>query len=118
MNVQEAIIAFSQSEKIKSSLIWISQSLDMLQSFPAEDRRGGEKMIKTITEMVAYEIHIAKRVTKEDSWTDVEKHVDMALVMIRSGVPHEGAFHLSRAMTHVTSIGHHAMSFLKAQKML
>ncbi len=76
MNIKEAIIAFSQSEKIKSGLIWISQSLEMLQSFPEEKKgRAGKKMIKAITDMIAYEIHIAKRVAKDDSWTPVRFQV-------------------------------------------
>ena len=33
MKTQEAVLAFSQSEKIKSGIIWISQVLEFLTGF-------------------------------------------------------------------------------------
>ena len=118
MTVQEAVMAFSQSEKIKSGLIWISQALAMLEGIGEPEKQGGEKIIKAIINMVLQEVALAKRVAGDASWEDIEKSVDQAVVMINSGVGSESVFHLTRALSQVTSIGHRSMSFLKEERLL
>lgn len=115
MKIQQAIMAFSQSEKIKSGLIWVSQGLDILNSLPEKERQGAEKMIRSILNIIANEIHLARRVAQDASWNDAEKDIHMAIVMINSRVAHEAVFHLTRALSHVTSIGQRSLSFLKEQ---
>ena len=118
MNKQEAIIAFSQSEKIKSGLIWISQTLEIYTGLLGMDRQGAEKVIGAIVGMIAHEVHLAGRLTKDSAWQDVEKHIDMALVMINSQVVQESGFHLTRALSQVTSIGQRSLSLLKEEGLL
>ena len=38
MEVDKAIMAFSQSEKVKAGLIWISQVLEILRGMPDQER--------------------------------------------------------------------------------
>ena len=45
MKVRDAIMAFSQSEKIKAGLIWVSQSLQFLKTLPEPEKRGAEKSL-------------------------------------------------------------------------
>jgi len=45
MEISKSIMAFSQSEKIKSGLIWISQALEMLQGLSSTEKGGGEKSL-------------------------------------------------------------------------
>jgi RNA:NAD 2'-phosphotransferase (TPT1/KptA family) len=118
MNKQKAIIAFSQSEKIKAGLIWISQTLEIYTGLPGTDRQGAEKVIKAIVGMIAHEVHLAGRITEESTWKDVEKHIDMALVMINSQVLQESGFHLTRALSQVTSIAQRSLTFLKEEGLL
>ena len=118
MNTQEAIIAFSQSEKIKSGLIWMSQTLEMYTGLPGTDRQGAGQVIKTIVGMIAHEVHLAEKITKDPAWHDVEKHIDMALIMINSQVVQESGFHLTRALSQVTGIGQRAMTVLKEEGLL
>lgn len=118
MEVQETIIAFSQSEKIKSGLIWVSQALQMLNGLQAPEKRGAEKTTKAIIGMIAHEIQLGKNVTGDVSWDEVLKHIDKALVMINSGVASEAVVHLTQALSQVTSIGHRSMSFLKEKGFL
>ena len=49
MNTREAIIAFSQSEKIKAGLIWTSQAIQSFQSGDTSDHPGAEKVITIFT---------------------------------------------------------------------
>ncbi|OQX21066.1 MAG: hypothetical protein BWK80_34535 [Desulfobacteraceae bacterium IS3] len=113
MDSYEAFIAFSQSEKIKSALIWISHSLEQLSSFSAGEKQGAEKIIRTLLGMIAHETHLSRRLARGETWKEVAKHIDQAMVMIYSGVPQEATFHLTRALTQVTSISHESMSVLK-----
>jgi hypothetical protein len=118
MTPRKAILSFSQSEKSKSVLIWISQILETFRDCPASDTRSVETILLPLIEMIRHEIHVSGNLTGDTSWTNAEKHINTAVTMIRSGVPHEGAFHLSRALTHITSIGNRAMSWLKTQALL
>ena len=118
MEVQDTIIAFSQSEKIKSGLIWVSQALQMLDGLQEPEKRGAEKTTKAIIGMIAHEIQLGKNVTGDVSWDEVLKHIDKALVMINSGVAAEAVVHLTQALSQVTSIGHRSMSFLMEKGLL
>lgn len=118
MNTQKAIIAFSQSEKIKCGLIWASQILEVYMGLPRMDQQGAERMIKEIVGMIAHEVRLARNLVKDTTWDDVEKHMDMAMVMINSQVVHESGFHLTRALSQVTSIGQRSLSVLKKEGLL
>lgn len=118
MNVQEAIMAFAQSEKIKSGLIWISQALGLLEGLDWAERQGGEKAVRAIVDMIAHEVQLAKNVTGDVSWGDVDRHLDQAVVMINSGVASESVIHITKALSQVTSVGYRSMSFLKEQGLL
>ena len=118
MNVPAAIIAFSQSEKIKSGLIWINQTLELLPGLSTTEQQGAEKVIKTMIDMIAQEIHVARNLTKDDSLNDIEKHMDMALVMINSQMTSETGYHLTQALTRVTSLGQRSMTVLKEKGLL
>ena len=118
MNRQKAIIAFSQSEKIKAGLIWMSQTVEIYNSISGMDRQGAEKIIKAVIGMIAHEVHLASRITGDETWKDVEKHIDMALIMINSQVLQESGFHLTRALSQVTSIGQRSLTVLKEEGLL
>lgn len=113
MEVKEAITAFSQSEKIKSSIIWASQAVEAFIGLSEEEKQGAVRIIRVVISMIGHEIHLCKKSAPHELWADVEKSVDMALVMIDSNVAHESVFHLTQALTKVTSIGHQSLTFLK-----
>lgn len=118
MEVQEAIIAFSQSEKIKSGLIWVSQALQVLNSLQEPEKRGAETTAKAIIGMIVHEIQLGKNVTGDLTWDEVLRHIDKAMVMFNSGVASEAVVHLTQALSQVTSIGHRSMSFLQEKGFL
>ncbi len=118
METQKAIIAFSQSEKIKSGLIWVSQAIQMLNGLQEPEKRGAEKTTKAIIEMIVHEIQLGKNVTGDVTWDEVLRYIDKALVMINSGVAAEAVVHLTQALSQVTSIGHRSMTFLKGEGLL
>lgn len=118
MNLQAAIITFSQSEKIKCGIIWLNQSLEVLSGLSGSELQGAEKIIKAMIGMIAHEISIARNLTKDPTWDDVEKHVDMAQVMVNSHVAREAGFHLTKALTQVTSMGHRSLTALKDEGLL
>jgi hypothetical protein len=118
MEINEAIMAFSQSEKIKAGAIWISQALELLQELPEGEKKGGEKMVNALLKMIVHEIKLAGSLARNERWDDIQPHIDRALTMVNSGVGEEAAIHLSKALSKTTNIGHHAMSFLKEKGML
>jgi len=118
MNTQEAIMAFSQSEKVKSGIIWASQALELLRGLPTPERPGAEKTIKLKIDMIVQEIRLAKNVTGNPAWDDIEAVLDQAMVMINSGVAPESVVHLTQALSRVTSIGQRSMSFLKEKGLI
>ena len=118
METKQAIMAFSQSEKIKSGLIWISHSLEMLGGLPEPEKKGAEKLINAIINMIVHEIRLAGALVEEEPWKEIEKGIEQAIVMINSGVGSEAVPQLTRALSQVTTIGHRAMSFLKEKGLL
>jgi hypothetical protein len=118
MHVNQAIIAFSQSEKLKSGIIWASQIIEMYIALSESEKPGAERVLKTLINMIAAEVHVAKKAAPHDVWQDVEKDIDTALVMLNSGVPHEAGYHLTQALTKVTTIGQQSMTFLTEEGLL
>jgi len=118
MKVQSAIMALVQSEKIKSGLIWISQALELMANLPEKDKQGTEKMVRNFMNFILIEVHIAKQAAPNKAWEEIEKNIDLAIIMINSGVPQESIYHLTRALSHVTNIGQRSMSYLKKEGFL
>jgi len=115
MNISEAILSFSQSEKIKSGLIWAIHLSEMRESIPQNQRKGAEKILEILIDMIGHEIQLTGNMIREKAWVEAEQSINMALVMIRSKVPEESSFHLTNAISRVTSLGQRAMTYLKDQ---
>ncbi|MDZ7581181.1 MAG: hypothetical protein U5R30_11300 [Deltaproteobacteria bacterium] len=118
MDTKAAILAFSQSEKIKSGIIWVTQALGVLTGLPEKNRKSAERIAHVFIGSMLRDVHLAVKVTAEPKWRDVEKNIDLALVMLDSGVSQEAVYHLTRALSHVTDIGQRSMSHLKEQGLL
>jgi hypothetical protein len=113
MNASEAIMAFSQSEKIKTGLIMIAGSLELLKNLAGEEKRGASRIIYMDLSMLGHEVGLAKVVTGHEEWNEVERFLNKALVMFDSGIGEEALIHVSRALSQVTNIGQQSMSYLK-----
>ena len=118
MQIRDAITTFSQSEKIKGGLIWATQIIEIYNALPKSETVGAAKIIKALVGMVGSEILICKKSAPSDLWLEVEKSIDTALVMINSGVVQEAGYHLTQALTRVTTIGQRSMSDLKDSGLL
>ena len=118
MEIDEAITTFSQSEKIKAGLIWTTQVIEIYKTIPEADKPGAEKMIKAIVDMIGNEILVCRKSAPNELWVEVEKNIDTAMVMINSSVALEAGYHLTRALTQVTTIGQRSMSILKDKGLL
>lgn len=118
MTNQQAVMAFSQSEKIKSGLIWVSQAVNLLQALPGPEAKGGERVVRAIIEMMRRDLELAKKLAEDPAWEQAEKFIEKASVMMDSQVFSEAAPHLTQALSHVTGIGHRSMTHLKDQGLL
>ncbi len=118
MEISQAIMAFSQSEKVKSNLICVSQSLELLGGLPFPENEGAQKVIRMNIEMMRQEIQLARNLSGDDAWDEIEKNIGKAVVMIDSGVAPESVVHLTKALSQVTSIGHRSMTVLKEKGLL
>ena len=118
MDTQSAILAFSQSEKIKAGLIWTSQTIEMVMGLPEQNKPGAEQIITALVSMVANEIHLGMKIAPHEHWQAALKHINNAIVMLNSKVIHDAPFHLSKALSHVTSIGQTAMTHLREDSLV
>jgi hypothetical protein len=118
LETDKAILAFSQSEKIKEGLIWATQILNMVEGLPEQERRGGERVANALINMIGHEVKLAEVVSGPEGWSEVESDIDKAILMINSGVIQEATIHLSRALSKVTTTGQRAMTFLKENELI
>ena len=116
MNAKAAITAYVQSEKIKAGLIWLNTLLETC-SKPSDCGRADQDiaLLQQLFEMILGEVHLAMRLSPDKLWLDVDRHMHTARVMMASGVAYDSTFHVTRALTCVTSIGQRALTLLKAQ---
>lgn len=118
MKTDQAIIAYSQSEKVKSGIIWISQCLDRLQGFGGDEKKGSEITIHLILNMIGHEINLAANMTNDKGWEEVKPHLERAMIMFDSGVGPEAGLHLSKALSKVTNISRRSMEYLRGEDLL
>ncbi len=118
MQTREAIISFSQSEKIKAGIIWLTQALESLGGLPEKNRKSAEKIAHVFLSSLLRDVHLSARLSGDDSWREAEKNIDLALVMLDSGVPQESIYHITRALGSVTTVGQRAMAHLKSNGLI
>ena len=118
MTPQTAISSISQGEKIKSGIIWATEIVNAISGYTPHEKTGAEKALTTLIRMIGFEAVLSRRTTKDASWIDVEKDIDMALVMLNSKVAHEAAFHLSKALQKTTSITQKSIKYLAGNGIL
>ncbi len=114
----EAIMAFSQSEKIKAGLIWLSSVLQMSEDFQGMEKRGAEKAVGAFLNLMIHDVELSERVAPDSGWKDVREAVEKAATMINSGVGVEVLHDLTKALSRVTTIGQRSMALLKEQQLL
>jgi hypothetical protein len=118
MRDNKPVMAFCQSEKIKSGIIWVSQSIQLLLGLHEPERSGGERMVKVLLEMVLSEVSLAETLVGAEEWEAARGHLERAAVMLNSGVAPESLLHLTQALSQVTNIGQRSMTQLRAEGLL
>lgn len=118
METDKAILSFSQSEKIKAGITWVSNALNIIETLPSNEKKGGEKVITAMINMMYQEIRLAGAVSGSHEWSDIEPHIDKALMMMDSGVGQAAIDHLTKALSMTTNIGQRSMLALKENNML
>lgn len=111
--LRQAVVTYAQSEKVKSGLIWVCQVSEQVAALDDAARQHGVRLLRTLAHLVGDEAILAGRVTGDRRWSEISQKINMALVMIQSGVPQETSFHLTQALTQVTRIGGQAAALLK-----
>lgn len=112
METKQAIISFSQSEKVKSGLIWCSQCVQLAQNMTHGEQLGAVKLLQSLVAMISNEAQLARQASGDEVWLEVEKSLNTARVMVDSGVSQEATYHFTRALSQVNRIGQKAMTYL------
>ncbi len=112
MEAKEAIISFSQGEKVKSGLIWCSQSVQLIQNLEREEQAGALTVLHSLLNMIANEVQLARGTGGDEAWSEAEKSLSTARVMINSGVIEEATYHFTQALSQVNRISQRAMTYL------
>ena len=118
VQTDKAIISFSQSEKIKAGILWVSSALHIAETLAGGEKKGAEKIISATINMIGQEIKLAGFVSGSQTWTAIEPDIDKAIMMIDSGVSQEAVIHLTKALSKVTNIGQQSMTTLKENNLL
>jgi len=118
VEIPGAIMAFSQSEKIKAGIIWISSSLGMISGLDPSEKRGAEKSVRLTLGMLSHEIRLAETVAPLSQWKEISHIMDQVMVMFDSGVGGDSIYHLTQALSRVTGIAQNAMSLLRENGLL
>ncbi len=118
MNHRQTIVSFALSDKIKSGLIWVSAACDQAAGFDGLARQGAVAVAENLLSMVLNEAALVRQASGNADWDEAVRFMDKARVMIRSGVPAEASFHLTRALSVVTGIGQQAGETLRQQGLL
>ncbi|RJR19499.1 MAG: hypothetical protein C4582_10350 [Desulfobacteraceae bacterium] len=111
-------MAFSQSEKLKAGIIWISGAVEVMAGIGAAEKKGAERVIRLMLGMVSQEVRLAATVAPSGQWQEVDRFLDQAMVMFDSGVGADSVYHLTQALSRVTGIGHASMNFLKEKGLI
>jgi len=111
--LRQAVVTYAQSEKVKSGLIWVSQVSEQVTALDDAARQHGARLLQTLTHLLGDEAILSGRITGDRRWNEISRKINMALVMIQSGVPQETSFHLTQALTLVTRLGGEAAALLK-----
>ncbi|WP_419662222.1 hypothetical protein Dvar_26720 [Desulfosarcina variabilis str. Montpellier] len=114
---RQAVITYAQSEKVKSGLIWVCQVSEQVAAMDDAARQHGMRLLRTLAQLVGDEALLAGRITGDRHWLEINQKINMALVMIQSGVPQETSFHLTQALTLVTRLGGQAAALLQEKGM-
>jgi len=118
MDTREAIMGFSQGEKIKAGLIWASQVIQLMEGLADGEKSAGAKTAGALVDMISNEIMLARNMGGDPAWGEMQKDLDRARVMIDSGIPSEAVTHLTRALSRSTDVAGRAMTFLKDEGLL
>ncbi len=116
-DIRQAVVAYAQSEKVKSGLIWVCQVSEQVAAMDDTARQHGIGLLRTLVNLLGDEALIAGNVTGDRRWREIAQKINMAMVMIQSGVPQETSFHLTQALTRVTRLGGQAAALLKEKKL-
>ena len=98
MDIQTAFKCFIQLEKIKTGILWGQELAQQWTTLPPNEQPGAARLLYTMLAQIDREVALVRRIYSDSQWTQVGKALDMAAVMISSGVPQEAAFHLRRAL--------------------
>jgi hypothetical protein len=118
MKTNQAVMAFSQSEKIKVGLIWVSQILEFTGGLPGEQKRGAEKSALALLRMVAQETALAKALTGHEDWTVSESYMEKAWSCWNQALEKRRCFRSQGLLSKVTNVGQQAMSQLQESGLL
>jgi hypothetical protein len=112
MKTKQAIISFSQGEKIKGGLIWCTQCVQVALTLPQVEQAGARKVIQGLVAMIANEVRLAQRASQDPVWSEVDKALHTAGVMVESGVIEEATYHFTQTLSQVNRISQKALTHL------
>jgi hypothetical protein len=118
METRHAIISFSQGEKVKSGLIWCTHCVQILQNLAVPEQNGALQLLNSLIAMIANEAQVARQVSGDPVWLEVDKHLNNARIMIESGVSNEAEYHFTQALSQVNRISQKAMTHLMDEGLL
>ena len=118
MDTSTALKCLIQFEKIKTGILWCQQCAQYLETLPVHEQTGAGRMLYSLVAQIDREISLARLQYPQGKWAQAGKALDMAAVMISSGVPQEASFHLSKTLNLLMDSAGEAAQVLRRQGLL
>jgi len=118
MDTSTALKCLIQLEKIKTVILCCQQCGQQWETLPPHERKGAERLLHILVAQIDREVGLARHYDPQGQWAEVGKALDMAAVMISSGVAQEVSFHLSKALKILMSCAEKAARVLHRDGLL
>jgi hypothetical protein len=118
MDTNTALRCIIQFEKIKTGILWCQQCAQQLETLPPHEQVGAGRLLYTLVAQIDREVGLARSQYPREELTQAGKSLDMAVVMISSGVPQEASFHLGKALRQLMNTAGKAARVLRQQGLL
>ena len=118
MDTSTALKCLIQFEKIKSAILCCQQCGQQWETLLPHEQKGAARLMQVMVAQIDREVSLAQRYNSRGQWTEVGKALDMAAVMISSGVAQEASFHLNQALRILMSCAEEAARILRREGLL
>ncbi len=101
---KDAVVALMLGEKLKTGTIWVQQLIPIGDSLKSEQQHLFRDILGRFLSMLEREVYLGQQMIPSQSWMEMKKSLDKAVVMLNSGLTNECQYHLTMLLSQVTNL--------------